>query len=218
MAKDQTDGRGAAVYTPFTLRFYDAAVFGWSAPFAWRCPWEALERHTARWVSANHLDVGVGTGSLLARCRFPSRHPRLGLLDVNQASLDAAAHRLRRHRPEVHRADVLRPISVRTAPFDTVSMNFLLHCLPGPPSHKATAIDHLRALVRPGALFFGTTILGRDVWMDPAARTLLRVLNARGVFSNLEDDGERIQRALADRLRDVVIERVGMVALWRGRA
>ncbi len=34
-----------------------------------------------QYVSANHLDIGVGTGYFLDHCRFPAANPRLALMD-----------------------------------------------------------------------------------------------------------------------------------------
>ena len=39
-----------------------------------------------------------------------------------------------------------------------------------------------------GAVLFGATILGRGIEPNGAARSLLRLYNAKGVFNNLDDD------------------------------
>lgn len=63
---------GQAVYTKRVLHVYDLFVLGFSNRFVWRCPTPALLAHYDRHVTANHLDVGVGTGYFLDRCHFPS--------------------------------------------------------------------------------------------------------------------------------------------------
>ena len=67
---EQVDA-GQAVYTRRTLLAYDFVVLGLSNRFVWKCPTWQLEAHYNWHVSANHLDVGVGTGYFPDRCRFP---------------------------------------------------------------------------------------------------------------------------------------------------
>jgi hypothetical protein len=74
---------GQAVYSTSTLALYDWFVLGVSNRFVWNCQSEHILALYDRYVTANHLDVGVGTGYFLAHCRFPHDRPRLGLLDLN---------------------------------------------------------------------------------------------------------------------------------------
>src|SRR3546814_19098587 len=90
---------GQAVYTPATLRIYDAVVLGFSNRFLWRCPTAELVGLYDANVSANHLDAGVATGYFLDRCRFPSEQPRLCMLDLNEICLPTAAAPAARSRP-----------------------------------------------------------------------------------------------------------------------
>ncbi|HZM07834.1 MAG TPA: hypothetical protein VFC11_05185 [Methylocella sp.] len=53
---------GQAVYTKRMLGIYDWLVLGLSNRLIWRCPTQGLVAHYDRHVTANHLDVGVGTG------------------------------------------------------------------------------------------------------------------------------------------------------------
>ncbi len=94
---------GAAIYGPVVLAAYDAFVLGFSNRFVWRCPTPRLLAHDDAHVSANHLDVGVGTGYFLDRCRFPDPDPALALLAVDPAARGWARRRLRRHRPRTFR-------------------------------------------------------------------------------------------------------------------
>ena len=90
---------GQAVYTKRTLGFYDFVVLGVSNRFIWKAPTKRLEEHYDRHVSANHLDVGVGTGYFLDRCRFPSPAPRVALMDLNPETLEFASRRIARTAP-----------------------------------------------------------------------------------------------------------------------
>ena len=209
---------GQAVYTPLVLAFYDLFVLGFSSRFAWRCSSSDMLAFYDRNVGAKHLDVGVGTGFFLDKCRWPVERPELVLLDLNEHSLKAAARRIQRYRPKAVRGDALRPVDLGGARFDSIGMNFLLHCLPGPLEQKsATVVDNLKPHLASGGAVFGSTILGRGVKHNALGRGLMRVYNKKGIFSNLEDDVEGLQRALAAEFGKVQVELVGAVALFAAR-
>ena len=86
--------KAAAVYTPFTLSFYDAIVHGLSNRFAWRCPTQKIVELYASNLSANHLEAGVGTGLFIDRVAHAALD-RLVLLDINGSCLARAGGGLR---------------------------------------------------------------------------------------------------------------------------
>lgn len=208
---------GQAVYTPGLLRIYDWLVLGLSNRCIWRCPTPRLLEHYQRHITANHLDVGVGTGYFLDRCRYPSAAPRIALLDLNQNSLDFAARRIARYQPETLRRNVLEPIDYAGEPFDSVGINYLLHCLPGTMAEKAVAFDHLARLMKPDATLFGSTLLQVGVTRNWVARWLMAVYNRNGAFSNTTDSLDDLERELRLRFRDVTVEVIGCVAAFAGR-
>ena len=139
-------------------------------------------------------------------------------MDLNPSSLAHTARRIVRYAPEVREGDVLRPLVPRPAPFDSLGMATLLHCVPGPMAHKAVAFDHAAEVMNPGAVLFGSTLLGRGVRAPHLSRVVIRRLNRRGVFSNLEDDLPSLRDALERRFPEVRIEVVGLMALFVARA
>ena len=211
--------RGQRVYTPLVLRAYDLVVLGFSNRFAWRCRSSTMLERYDRHVGRRHLDLGVGTGWYLDRCRWPVEQPEITLLDLNENSLALAARRLRRYAPETVRANVLDPLPLGDARFESASANYLLHCLPGRIESKAGMLaENVRPYLRPGGVLFGSTILGQGVPHGRIGRRLLRVYNQKGIFSNADDDERGLQRGLASKLKDVEIEVVGAVALFAARA
>ncbi len=209
---------GQAVYTPLVLALYDVFVLRFSCRYAWRCPRAQMLDLYNRQVGARHLDVGVGTGFFLDSCEWPVAQPELTLLDLNRHSLDAAAKRTRRYRPRVVQASALDPIELGASQFDSVAMNFLLHCLPGSAEQKAaTVARNVRPYLAPGGVVFGSTILGRGVRHNLLGRTLMRAYNKKGIFSNLEDDAAGLERGLTTALADVRIDVQGTVALFSAR-
>jgi len=215
-SKDQT-AAARAIYARWTLAFYDFGVINFSHRFVWKCPAQRLEEHYNAHVTANHLEVGAGTGYFLNRCRFPSPSPRIALMDLNPGPLEFASQRLKRYHPETYRQNILEPISIGTERFDSVGINDVLHCLPGYIETKAVALDHLKALMNPDAVLFGSTVLQGGVPRNWSARRLMDVYNKRGIFSNQHDSLDGLKRALSQRFREISVEVVGCSALFSGR-
>jgi ubiquinone/menaquinone biosynthesis C-methylase UbiE len=217
-ANPQQVAAGQAIYSARTLAVYDFLVLGLSNRLIWRCPSALQVEHYNRHVSANHLDVGVGTGHFLDRCRFPSHAPRIALMDLNRNSLEYSSKRIARFRPEAYVRNVLEPISFDAEKFDSVGANYLLHCLPGSIETKAVALDHLKSLMKPNGVLFGATILQGGVERNLAARRLMEFYNKKGIFSNESDDLRGLEQSLNRRFNCVSIQIRGCVALFSGRA
>lgn len=216
VSKEQVEA-GQAVYTRRTLAIYDFVVHGVSNRFLWKCPTDKLVEHYNTHVSSNHLDVGVGTGYFLDRCRFPSQAPRVALMDLNASTLDFASHRIARYRPETYCRNVLEPIALPGEKFDSVGINYLLHCIPGSIGSKAVAFDYLKALMNPGAVLFGSTLLQGGVPRNWPAKRLMDAYNRKGIFANRQDDLEGLKQALSQRFSDVSVEVAGCAAIFSGR-
>ena len=208
---------GHAVYTKTVLTIYDAWVHGMSNPLIWRCPTTHLRKLYDCQVSWNHMDMGVGTGYFLDRCTFPSPRPRLVLVDANQNSLEVAARRLHRYRPMLYRRDVLQPLNIDGPPFDSIGLMYVLHCLPGDLAAKAVVLDNLNAFLAPAGVLFGATILSGGVYANRAARKLMQIYNAKGIFSNADDHLDALRAVLAETFAEVQIDVVGCVALFSVR-
>jgi len=208
---------GHAIYTKRTLQVYNFVVLGISNYFIWKCATKHIVAHYNRNVSANHLDVGVGTGYFLKHCKFPSLTPRIALVDLNQHALDFASAQIAQHCPKTFVRNVLEPIELDVPKFDSVGINFLLHCIPGSMESKAVAFEHLKAHMNPGATFFGSTILHSGVRRNWAARQLMAAYNRKGVFSNENDHLPSLNQALSAHFHSVRLEVIGCVALFSGQ-
>lgn len=208
---------GAAVYSRALLAVYDLEVLGVELRFVFRCPARRMLALYDRHVSGRHLDVGVGTGWFLDRCRFPVDRPLLHLLDLNPNSLDATARRIARYQPVPHRWNVLEPPTFGLPEFDSIGACNFLHCLPGPLAAKEAVFANLLPYLNKGGVFFGTTVLGKGV---EATGRLYRAANAvynrKRIFDNLDDDAEGLERLLARNFGRHTLEVVGSVALFAG--
>jgi len=215
------------VYNRAVLAAYDAFVVGFSNSVAWKCPSRLLVGFYNENVSAEHLDVGVGTGYFLDKCRFPVSSPRLTLVDLNSNCLRATARRVRRHHPSydlagLHLANALGPLDLGEAKFGSIGVNYVLHCLPGGLSSgdqasKSDLFRNLKPWLRPGGVLFGATILGAGVKHGFLARKLMDVYNAKGIFSNRSDSAEGLRAALGQHFEVASLRVVGCVALFSAR-
>nr|AFU65896.1 DacM3 [Dactylosporangium sp. SC14051] len=205
---------GAAVYSRRILAAYDLWVLGFVCSRIWHCPRREMLALYDEHAGAEHLDLGPGTGFFLDRCRFPTPAPKLVLADLNEEVLRKTGGRLHRYHPTLYKRDVLQPLELGAARFDSVGMNFLLHCLPGGMRHKTTVFDHVRQYVRPGGRIFGSTVLARGVRHGRMAPKALESLNADEVMHNAEDDLGDLDAALAARFDTYRLWTKGSVGLF----
>jgi hypothetical protein len=101
--------------------------------------------------------------------------------------------------------------------FDSISLNYLLHCLPGNLASKSIVFEHVKPLLRDGGVIFGSTILGEGVRHNPLAKQLMKIYNAKGIFSNLSDRQSNLEAGLKAHFEEHTIQIVGCVALFSAR-
>src|SRR5579872_5657388 len=150
------------VFNQRMLKYYDR-LLEFTCNRVWHCPisrtLELYERH----LSSNHLEVGVGTGYFLDHSHLPGFQPRLALLDLSPDCLTRTATRLSRYAPEVYRADALALIELDVRRFDSIAMNYVLHCMPGALPEKGIAFANLKPLLNASGALFGSTVLRHGV-------------------------------------------------------
>jgi len=214
---DGDDRKGAAVYTPLALALYDLVVLGLSNSFIWRCSSKVRLDFYNQHISDKHLDIGVGTGYFLDRCRFPSTAPNIALFDLNPYTLAKSAKRLRRYNPSCYMGNALQRIDIGMFGFDSISLNYFLHCLPGNLASKSIVFENVKPLLRDRGVIFGSTILGEGVRHNPLAKQLMKIYNAKGIFSNLSDRQSDLEAGLKANFDEHSIRIVGCVALFSAR-
>jgi ubiquinone/menaquinone biosynthesis C-methylase UbiE len=212
--KTPSPEHGAAVYNQAVLAVYDFYVLGFSNTFVWQCPSRLILDFYNEHVSNRHLDVGVGTGYFLDKSSFPTPTPKLALMDLNPNSLQVASRRVRRYAPTLHQANVLETITLEPASFDTISLNYLLHCLPGDFASKGVVFQHLKPLLSERGVIFGTTILGQGVKHNLLAKFHLQLYNSRKIFSNTSDGLEGLESILKEHFQAYILKVVGCVAFF----
>ncbi|RCI08746.1 hypothetical protein L249_4722 [Ophiocordyceps polyrhachis-furcata BCC 54312] len=154
------------------------------------------------------------------------------LIDLNPHALQTAQARIlntgTRAEIKTLKADILSPPIPFPPPdaaagkeskhYDTVSIFYLLHCLPGPPEAKMqTVLRAVVPLLSPDGVLVGATVLGKGRRLNLLARLLLALYNRWGVFGNMADSEEVFRHALVASFRHVDAWCVGAVMLFRAR-
>lgn len=209
---------GQAVYTKSTLSIYDFGVLVVSNSLAWKCPTRILEQEFKNNVSDNHVDIGVGTGYYPDRCIDEAKGiKRIAFIDLNNNSLESAKNRNIRFSPETYQCDIMHPLELSIAKFDSASINFLLHCLPGNLTDKEVVFKNISSLVTPGGCIFGSTILGEGVKHNFLGRKLMSIYNKKGIFGNATDGPDELESLLRKNFDEVSFRIEGCVAVFQGR-
>jgi hypothetical protein len=128
--------------------------------------------------------------------------------------LERSATRIQRYNPKTVQANVLDPIELEASEFGSIGLNYLLHCLPGTLKEKAAVFDHVKSHLAPHGVVFGSTLLTEGVERSPTARTLMRIYNSKGIFSNQGDSVRDLERELTARFQHVKLEVNGCAALF----
>ncbi len=217
MAGDITAHPSVTIYSRFVLSVYDLVVLKISNSYIWRCPSTRILAFYNQYVSANHLDVGVGTGYFLDKCTYPAATPRITLLDINSNSLASASTRIQRYQPATITANILEALPLGKEHFDSIGLSYLLHCLPGTMLDKAAVFANLKPFLSANGVFFGTTILSDGVRRNPAAKALMNFYNGKGIFNNQQDNLTDLEKILKQSFSTYSIDVVGCVALFTGR-
>jgi SAM-dependent methyltransferase len=212
--KPSGNNAGHEVYTRRFLAIYDPVILGFYLRWVWRCPRGVLAERYRALVGDRHLDVGPGTGYFLDVAGLPDQ-TAITLLDPNPDVLTHAAERLTRHDPDTVRADACEPLPV-PGPFASAALNLVLHCIDG-AERKTAAVRNVAATLAADGVLFGASVLGSPDVHGRLGRTILPVLNRRGIFSNLADTEAGLRDLLEQSFHDVDVERVGSVAMFTGR-
>lgn len=231
---------GTMVYFPLFLNIYDFTILWLSNTYLWECPTLTTQLPFFRGaLGRRHLDMGVGTGFYPASAIPDSACRELTLVDLNPHSLDKAKFRVESAVEKKEEggkvkgrklqdggleittlvADATAPLLLpEEAKFDSISLFFLLHCIPGPASRKNAVFDAVRPHLAQDGVLVGTTILGPESkacgWVDGA---ILRLYNTCGIFSNWQDTREGFEEGLRRNFGEVDVRVEGRVMLFTAR-
>ena len=202
------------IYTPLALKFYNLYVLRFSNRFIWHCKSKCILEFYNKNITANHLDVGVGTGYFLDHAQFPSSKPSVALLDLNNHCLQCTSKLLSRYQPKIYHANIFQPLTMIDQKFDSIGLNYVLHCLPGSFTQKSNVISNLKSLLTKNGILFGSTILAKDQTHNWLGSKLLTIYNKKGIFDNWKDDRFGLEEMLNQHFFNVEIKVMGTVAFF----
>lgn len=82
---------------------------------------------------------------------------------------------------------------------------------------KGIVFDHCKAVLAPGGVVFGSTVLNGGVRHTPWSRWMMKRLNRGGAFTNFDDDLDSLRTQLSQRFDDPQLEVVGAVGIFSAR-
>jgi ubiquinone/menaquinone biosynthesis C-methylase UbiE len=212
MDKSDPSYKGQSGYNAAMLAIYDVWVLKFMTKAVWKVPVaDGVDRYR-RYMGHRHLDVGPGTGYFI-EAADPASDTEITLLDPNPTVLRHAAKRLERWHPVTVEADVMKPLPVE-GKYDSTALSFVLHCLRGPESNKATAVRNIADVLTPVGVLFGGTVLGLQSDHTRSARAFLRGANKQGAFDNVDDTAESLRRILEASFAKVDVDVVGSAAFF----
>lgn len=214
--------RAVRPYIAPILFFYDVGVYKIWNPFFWKCPSLQLEEHFKQHVRSVHLEAGCGTGYLLHKYMTSKvktldhlrQQFQLTLLDYSPGSLKWAARKLKRYNPLIIRHNLLLPLQPVSRPYESICLNYVLHCVPGTFAEKERVLVNLKKVLKSEGVLFGSTILGEDYTQNYSAKLVLMFYNRLGSFHNMYDTEEGLMKALTKNFHYVECSVIGSVALF----
>lgn len=207
---------GAAIYSKFLLALYDIEVLMFEMPVIFKCPLRKVMSLYNENISHSHLDVGVGTGYFLDKCKISAENPNIHLMDLNLNSLEKTSERIKRYNPVAHQWNVLEPVTIDLSGFNSISASNFLHCLPGTMLDKEIVFKNLVPYLHDGGVFFGSTVLGKGIDAGLLYKKMNSIYNKSAIFCNLNDNMSDLETILDRNFRTYSIQLVGSIALFKG--
>jgi len=204
---------GIKVYSKLGLCLYDALIMGAVTRYIWNCPADAFVAFYREHITANHADVGVGTGYCLDRCGLDPAS-RLALIDLQPNCLDHAGRRLARFQPEMYVWDAGTSLP-NLPPFDSIGLGGILHCLPGDTLQKGLVLDALKPIAAHGATLFGYTLVNDAIPQRLRRRFVFRQFHRLQIINCEHDSANSLEHLLATRFDDYCIEQIGCFAFFK---
>ena len=136
-------------------------------------------------------------------------------MDLNANSLETAAARLGREGTRTVLQDIFEPLPKYLGNFDSISLFYLMHCLPGSVEQKCQIFGHLKERLNDGGCVYGATILGAGVEHNFFGRAILMLGNSKGFFTNMNDSEAGFENALKVYFEEVELELQGTVLIFK---
>lgn len=203
------------IFSTMSHRFYDFIVYRFISPYIWQCDTESIVKRYRQNLSNNHMEVGVGTGFLIKRSKPACQQFSLTLMDFNKSCLFKSADYLHEYHPDLQLQNILEPFQQNRKHYDSIGMNYMLHCVPGNFVTKAVVFDHVYNALNHGGVFFGMTLLNKGSHRNTLSKMLMKCLNTFRIFTNQNDNLDDFVTALRQRFNNAEISIQGSAVIWK---
>ena len=136
-------------------------------------------------------------------------------MDLNANSLETAEVRLGREGTRTVLHDIFEPLPKELGNSDSISLFYLMHCLPGSVEKKCQIFKHLKDRLNDGGCVYGATILGAGVEHNIFGRAILTLGNSKGFFTNRDDSEAGFVKAMGVYFEEVEVELQGTVLMFK---
>ena len=198
-------------------KIYDFGLYRFVSTYIWKYDSQKIIKSYKQNVSNNHLEIGVGTGYLIKNSIEPRESLTLTLMDLNESCLKKSAIELISYSPYQIKQNILEPFANTKNTYDSIGMNYVLHCVQGDFKSKGIVFDHVYSALSDGGVFFGATILTEGVNNSFSAKILIYILNMLCIFSNNKDSFKDFSDSLNKQFMNVEINKSGSVVYWKAQ-
>jgi ubiquinone/menaquinone biosynthesis C-methylase UbiE len=193
-------------------------VHGISNHLIWKCPTKIITENYKVNMTNNHLEIGVGTGYFLRKCKKINHDTTVTLMDLNKDTLIYCFKKLYKLTDKIimHQGDIFTNQYMENQ-YDSIAINYVLHCLPGNGTQKMKIFSYLEKYLKPGGVLFGSTIIC-DGLQNPSAKALMKFYNDQGIFSNIEDTISVMKTILFmffDKFQYQIVNNVFIFSAWK---
>ncbi len=200
-----------AYFNPVMNYFYDFFLYRFISEYFWGCKTSRLIDRYKQNAKYRHLEVGAGTGFLLDK--YNPKDIDLTLMDLSQAFLEKSSRRLIRYTPNLIRQNILYDIPWGDNKFDSISVNYVMHCVVGDFKSKGIAFGNIKSLLTDNGVLYGVTVL-KTPESSLLAKLFMGFLNVSGVFNCGLDNAGDLERELNKVFDYVCVDLASSAALF----
>lgn len=193
---------------------YDRFVNEINCNHVWKCSKNNIINNYCANVENKHLEIGPGSGFFLKKENIGVNLDQLTLVDVNSTILKFSKKNLESEHSNVNSLvyDLFRYEIPTNIEFDSVGINYVLHCIPG---NLQTKLDSLISNLGDNKYnLFGASVICDPLHMNPIAEYELMFLNAFGIFNNNNDTYEELNEYLNNKNYNFSLKKQGYVAIF----
>jgi hypothetical protein len=135
-------------------------------------------------------------------------------MDLSRECLEKTKRKVARYAPETYIQNLLAPMHHKIDQFDSIGINYVMHCVPGNFKEKGVAFTHLQPLLSENGVLFGTTVLSDNIHKNVLAKPFMWLMNSLGVFNNRSDNARDLKECLETNFQVIEFDVVGVTAFF----